>query len=67
MPKMKTHKATAKRVRVTATGKIVHKRAGAAHMLMKKSARRKRRMAILTTLKGVDTRRIKQLIRAGGE
>jgi len=67
MPKMKTHKATAKRVRVTATGKIMHKPAGSAHMLMKKSARRKRRLAILAQLHPVDTQRIKQLISAGGK
>ena len=32
MPKMKTHKATVKRVKVTGSGKIVHKRAGFSHL-----------------------------------
>ncbi len=46
MPKMKTHKATAKRLKVTGSGKIMHKQAGASHLLSKKTAARKRRLAI---------------------
>ena len=42
MPKLKTHKGTAKRVRRTSTGKITRGRAFGGHMLAKKSARRKR-------------------------
>ncbi len=62
MPKMKTHKATAKRVKVTATGKLVHKLAGGSHILAKKSSRRKRRYAILAKVSGADVKRIRQLI-----
>lgn len=42
MPKLKTHKGTAKRVKVTPTGKILRRRSGGAHFLEKKSAARKR-------------------------
>ena len=42
MPKMKTHKATAKRVKITAGGKLVRERAFGNHMLSKKSKSRKR-------------------------
>ncbi len=47
MPKLKTHKGTAKRVKITGTGKITRRRAFGGHMLAKKSKSRKR--AINTT------------------
>jgi large subunit ribosomal protein L35 len=67
MPKMKTHKATAKRVKVTGTGRVMHKRAGASHMLMRKSAARKRRLAIPAEFARVDVKRIAKLIAPRGE
>ena len=42
MPKMKTHKGTAKRFRTTGTGKIVRGKAFKSHILEKKSPKRKR-------------------------
>ena len=42
MPKMKTHKGTAKRFRLTGTGKIVRGKAFKSHILEKKSPKRKR-------------------------
>jgi large subunit ribosomal protein L35 len=47
VPKLKTHKGTAKRVKLTATGKITRLRASGGHLLAKKSKSRKR--AINTT------------------
>ena len=44
MPKMKTHRATAKRFRITRNGKILHRRATGNHMLTKKSGSRRRRV-----------------------
>lgn len=44
MPKMKTHKAGAKRYKVTATGKIVRRHAGIGHLLANKSSSRKRKL-----------------------
>ncbi|GMN61591.1 hypothetical protein TIFTF001_030679 [Ficus carica] len=43
--KMKTHKASAKRFRVTGTGKIVRRRAGKQHLLYKKNNKRKLRLS----------------------
>jgi large subunit ribosomal protein L35 len=40
MPKMKTHKGTAKRVRVTSTGKLMRGKAFSSHILTKKSPKR---------------------------
>jgi large subunit ribosomal protein L35 len=42
MPKQKTHKGLAKRVKVTAKGKIKHRRAGSGHLLSGKNAKKRR-------------------------
>jgi large subunit ribosomal protein L35 len=42
MPKQKAHKGLVKRVKVTARGKIKHRRAGASHLMSVKSAKRRR-------------------------
>ncbi|MEB3244720.1 MAG: 50S ribosomal protein L35 [Vampirovibrionales bacterium] len=42
MPKMKTHRAGAKRYRITANGKVICRRAGRSHLNLKKAANRKR-------------------------
>ena len=44
MPKMKTHKAGAKRYRVTATGKVMRSQAFRGHLNGTKSSARKRRL-----------------------
>ena len=44
MPKMKTHRGTAKRVKITGTGKIKRQHAFASHILGKKSPKRKRNL-----------------------
>lgn len=42
MPKMKTHRGSAKRFRVTGSGKIMRAKAFKSHILTKKSPKRKR-------------------------
>lgn len=44
MPKMKTHKAGAKRYRVTGTGKLMRSQGWRGHLNSKKSGSRKRRL-----------------------
>jgi len=44
MPKQKTHKASKKRFRVTATGLLKRKQAGKRHLLAHKSGNRKRHL-----------------------
>ena len=44
MPKQKTHKGLAKRVKVTARGKVKHRRAGGSHLMSGKNAKRRRRI-----------------------
>lgn len=63
MPKIKTHKGTAKRVKRTATGKLLRRRAFAAHNLSKKSKSRKRNIAKPAQITG---RAAKNITRALG-
>jgi len=42
MPKMKTHKGTKRRMKLTGTGKVMRRKAGSGHLLSVKSAKRKR-------------------------
>ncbi|MBV8529280.1 MAG: 50S ribosomal protein L35 [Candidatus Dormibacteraeota bacterium] len=42
MPKIRTHKGTAKRFRVTSTGKVMRRKAFRSHLLEHKSSKRKR-------------------------
>lgn len=44
MPKMKSHKASRKRFRVTATGKLKRRQAGKKHLLSHKTGKRKRQL-----------------------
>jgi large subunit ribosomal protein L35 len=44
MPKMKTHKASKKRFRVTASGKLKRSRAGKIHLLSHKTGNHKRHL-----------------------
>ena len=54
MPKMKTHRGSAKRFRVTGTGKIVRAKAYKSHILTKKSPKRKRNFRKETELSEAD-------------
>ena len=52
MPKMKTHKGIKKRFKVTATGKVTHKRCGSSHLNSHKSGskiRRLRKKSVIAT------------------
>ena len=56
MPKMKTHRGSAKRFRVTGTGKIVRAKAYKSHILTKKSPKRKRNFRKETIVAESDRR-----------
>ena len=62
MPKMKTHKGTKKRVKVSATGKLMKKRAFGSHLLTKKSANRKRKIRKALTINASDQNRLRDLL-----
>jgi large subunit ribosomal protein L35 len=62
MSKNKTHKGTKKRVRITATGKLMRRRAFGSHLLTKKSANRKRRLRKAVEINAQDTSRLRDLL-----
>jgi large subunit ribosomal protein L35 len=65
MPKMKTHRGVAKRFKVSATGKVMRKKAGKSHLLTKKSRRIKRHLKDTETLNQTDAGLIKRLMPYG--
>jgi large subunit ribosomal protein L35 len=62
MPKQKTHSATKKRFKVTGTGKLLRRKAPKAHLLEKKSPKRKRAFRRDQPVAASDTREIKKLL-----
>jgi len=60
MPKQKPHKGLRKRVKITATGKLVHKRAFGGHLMSGKSGKRRRNLRKAVTLGPADTGRLKK-------
>ena len=56
MPKMKTHKGTAKRFRRTGSGKLMRSKAFKSHILTKKSPKRKRNFRKETVVAEADRR-----------
>ncbi|MCX8117291.1 MAG: 50S ribosomal protein L35 [Desulfobacterota bacterium] len=62
MPKLKTNRGSAKRFRVTGTGKVKTKRAFARHILTKKSANRKRSLRRPKLIEKADLKGIKRLM-----
>ena len=62
MPKLKTHKGTAKRVKLTKTGKVLRQRAFKNHMLSKKSKSRKLRINTSAQVNGSIAKNIKRAL-----
>jgi large subunit ribosomal protein L35 len=62
MPKLKTHKGTAKRIKITGSGKLVRERAFGNHILAKKSKARKRNMKTAATINGKINKNIKKAL-----
>jgi large subunit ribosomal protein L35 len=59
MPKMKTHKSSAKRFRVKKSGKVLRSKANKSHILTKKTAKRKRNLRKSTTVSSADIKRVR--------
>jgi large subunit ribosomal protein L35 len=62
MPKLKTKRSAAKRVRMTATGKLVAGGGWKQHHLQLKSPKRKRRLRRNYTLSAADQKRMRLLV-----
>lgn len=62
MPKIKTHKSTSKRFRVTGTGKVMRTRLGKSHLRRKKPSRVKSEFPEMHEVQGkAQIKRIKML------
>lgn len=62
MSKLKTHKATAKRVKVSAGGKLLRQNSFGNHMLSKKSKRRKRAINRTSEISGKNIKNVKRAL-----
>ncbi len=65
MPKLKTHKATAKRIKVTRTGKLLRKKVGGSHLRRRKAKRVKRLFSKKVGVSNREVTRIKRLLGKG--
>jgi large subunit ribosomal protein L35 len=63
MPKMKTHKATKKRFRATANGKVMHRGAGTSHLATRISKKRRRNLRGTRVLAKAQTRAVLDCLR----
>lgn len=62
MPKMKTHRGTAKRIKVTGSGKLRRARAGRGHLKLAKGKNRYRRLKGNSELAPGDAKTVKRLL-----
>jgi len=62
MPKMKTHKGAAKRMKVTGSGKVKRHKAFKSHILNKKTRKRKRKLRAPTLVSTADMGRVRMML-----
>ncbi len=62
MPKLKTRKGIAKRIKVSATGKLLRRHAWKSHLLEHKSARRKRAYRSLQPVSPTDVKAVRRAL-----
>jgi large subunit ribosomal protein L35 len=62
MPKMKTHSASKKRFRTTATGKLVRRKAFRTHLMEPKSSKRKRGFRKMAAVAKADAKNVRRLL-----
>ena len=62
MPKMKTHRATAKRVSLTGTGKLKRNRMNRRHLLDAKTTKRKRNLRKATEIDATSMKAMRKVM-----
>lgn len=62
MPKMKTHKGSAKRFKKTGSGKLKRARAFTSHMFSNKTQKQKRKLRKAAMVSSGDYKRIKEML-----
>lgn len=65
MPKMKTRKCIAKRIKRTASGKFMYSKPGRRHLMSSKTSKRKRHMRKAAMLPAAHAQRIKKALPYG--
>jgi large subunit ribosomal protein L35 len=65
MPKMKTHRGAAKRLKKTGTGKLKRMRSNKSHILTKKTTKRKRRLRQPDLVAKSDEKRLNKILPYG--
>ncbi|MEQ9397984.1 MAG: 50S ribosomal protein L35 [Longimicrobiales bacterium] len=65
MPKMKTHRGAAKRLKITGSGRIKRSKANKSHILTKKTTKRKRRLRKPDLVSKSDEKRLKKILPYG--
>jgi large subunit ribosomal protein L35 len=66
MPKMKSHSGAKKRFKLTATGKVKHKKANKSHLLTHEAHKRKRQLRGTKVVAHAQERQVKRLLPYGG-
>lgn len=61
MPKIKTRKAAAKRIKITGTGKYLRRQTHRSHLLSDKSSKRKRSLAGEMLITGSDEKAVRRM------
>lgn len=64
MPKLKTHSGTKDRIKITKNGKVRVRHSYGSHFLQKKSGARKRKLAGLETITGIQAKKLKKKVGA---
>ena len=62
MPKLKTKRSAAKRLKATGTGKLVRAKGWKGHLLEWKPSKRKRKLRKATLIAPADMKRIRRLV-----
>ncbi|HAR36486.1 MAG TPA: 50S ribosomal protein L35 [Acidobacteria bacterium] len=62
MPKLKTNKAARKRFKITASKKVLHKKANKSHILTKKASKRIRQLGKPAELSPADRKTVKKML-----
>ncbi|GHU08207.1 50S ribosomal protein L35 [Alphaproteobacteria bacterium] len=62
MPKLKTHKGTAKRVKITRTGKVLREDAASHHFMTHHTARNNRSKRTASVISGKNAKNVKRAI-----
>jgi large subunit ribosomal protein L35 len=62
MPKMKTHKATAKRFKITGSGKLRRRKQGSSHLRRRRSKRVLRSLDKEEPVAQVDEKRVRRIL-----